>query len=259
MFDTSPLREKIHAGQPVLGTWNTLAAPLATETMAVAGLDFQVVDLEHGPFVLGQIHEHVSACEGAKCAPLVRIPTNSDWMVLQALDQGAHGVVVPHVADVESAVNLASALRYQPAGGRGFTPFSKAGGFSNRNVEAHIERSNRGVIGVAIVESVEALEVAADIAMVDGIDVVYFGAYDLSQALGFPGQPRHQAVVEAITEGVKRVRAVDCCAGGFVPQDRSGIVELLEMGMGFITYDLDSSILFRHLAELAEWFEGEVG
>ena len=115
------------------------------------------------------------------------------------------------------------------------------------------------MVGVVIVESVEALEVAADIALVDGIDVVYFGAYDLSQALGYPGQPRHPAVVEAIAEGVKRVRAVGCCAGGFVPQDRSGVAELLEMGMGFITYDLDASILFRHLADLAEWFGGEVG
>ena len=260
MFDACPLREKIDSGRPVLGTWNTLAAPLATEAMAVAGLDFQVVDLEHGPFLLDRVHEHVSACEGAgMCAPLVRIPTNAGWMALQALDQGAHGVVVPHVADAASATKLASALRYQPSGGRGFTPFSKAGGFDNRDVNSHIERSNRGVVGVVIVESVEALEVAADIALVDGIDVVYFGAYDLSQALGYPGQPRHPAVVEAITEGVERVRAVDCCAGGFVPQDRSGIAELLEMGMGFITYDVDASILFRHLADLAEWFGGEVG
>ena len=59
MFDASPLREKINSGRPVLGTWNTLAAPLATEAMAVAGLDFQVVDLEHGPFLLDRVHEHV--------------------------------------------------------------------------------------------------------------------------------------------------------------------------------------------------------
>ena len=260
MFDSTTLRKRIRAGVPVLGTWNTLAAPLATEAMASAGFDFLVIDLEHGPFILDQVHEHVSACEGAGgCAPLVRIPDNRQWMVLQALDQGAHGVVVPHVPDVAAAEAFADALRYHPDGARGFTPFSKAGGFTNRDVEGHVERSNDGVVGVAIVESVGALESAGEIAAVDGVDVVYFGAYDLSQALGHPGQPLHPAVVEAIVDGVAQVREAGGCAGGFVPQDRDGIARVLEMGMGFVTYEVDASILFRHVVDMAEWFAREVG
>ncbi len=260
MFDDHRLRNRIHAGIPVLGTWNTMAAPLATEAMARGGFDFQVVDLEHGPFVLDRVHEHVSACEASTaCAPLVRVPANADWMVLQALDQGAHGVVVPHVPDVGAARELASSLRYHPEGGRGFTPFSKAGGFTNRDVAGHVERSNSGVVGVAIVESSEGLESAGEIAAVDGIDVVYFGAYDLSQDLGHPGQPMHPAVVEAIADGVQRVRAAGGCAGGFVPQDREGIAWLLEMGMGFITYEVDASILHHHVADVSDWFAGELG
>ncbi len=260
MFDSSTLRERIRAGVPVLGTWNTMAAPLVTEVMASAGFDFQVIDLEHGPFILDRVHEHVSACEGAGgCAPLVRIPDNRPWMALQALDQGAHGVVVPHVPDVAAAAAFAEALRYHPDGVRGFTPFSKAGGFTNRDVGAHVERSNDGVIGVVIVESIGALEAAGEIAAVDGVDVVYFGAYDLSQALGHPGQPLHPAVVEAIVDGVARVRETGGCAGGFVPQDRDGIARVLEMGMGFVTYEVDASILFRHVADMAEWFAREVG
>jgi len=260
MFDDHRLRKRIHAGIPVLGTWNTMAAPLATEAMALGGFDFQVIDLEHGPFVLDRIHEHVSACKSStSCAPLVRVPTNADWMVLQALDQGAHGVVVPHVPDVDAARGLAASLRYRPEGERGFTPFSKAGGFTNRDVAGHVERSNAGVVGVAIVESLAGLEVAGEIAAVEGIDVVYFGAYDLSQDLGHPGQPMHPEVVEAISDGVGRVRAAGGCAGGFVPQDREGIAWLLEMGMGFITYEVDASILHHHVADVSDWFAGELG
>lgn len=260
MFDEYSLRNRIESGVPVLGTWNTMAAPLATEALALAGLDFQVVDLEHGPFVLDRVYEHVSACEAStSCTPLVRIPMNADWMVLQALDQGAHGVVVPHIADAVAARELAGSLRYRPDGNRGFTPFSKAGGFSNVDVTGHVNRSNDGIVGVAMVESTVGLEAAGEIASVEGIDVVYFGAYDISQDLGHPGQPTHPAVVEAISDGVERVRAAGKCAGGFVPQDRAGIAWLLEMGMGFITYEVDSSILHRHVSDIAGWFAGEVG
>jgi 4-hydroxy-2-oxoheptanedioate aldolase len=109
-------------------------------------------------------------------------------------------------------------------------------------------------VGVAIVESLESLAVAGEIAGVDGIDVVYFGAYDLSQELGYPGEPLHPEVVDAISEGVARVDRANCCAGGFVPRDRAGVQWLLELGMGFITFDVDSSILGTAVADVVEWF-----
>ncbi len=255
---TSQLREKLDAQIPVIGTWNTLSAPLATEVMALAGFDFQIIDLEHGPFGLGQIHQHVSACNGSgSCALLVRIPANEAWMALQALDQGAQGIVVPHISDEHAAADLATAIRYHPDGCRGFSPFTKAGGFTNRDGHDHAARSNASVVGVAIVESLGGLSVAGEIAGVTGIDVVYFGAYDISQALGHPGEPKHPAVIEAIADGVERVRSAGCCAGGFVPQNRDDVIWLLELGMGFVTYDVDSSILFREVAETTEWFDAE--
>ncbi len=253
------LRERIRSGTPVLGIWNTLASPLVTEVLAVSGLDFQVIDLEHGPFVMDEVHLHVSACSGyGDCAPLVRVPANEPWMALQALDQGAKGIVVPHIDGVSGAARFAESIRYHPDGGRGFTPFSKAGNFGTRRVSTHVSASNNEVVGVAIVESLESLAVAGEIAGVDGIDVVYFGAYDLSQQLGYPGEPLHPEVVDAISEGVARVHRANCCAGGFVPRDRAGVQWLLELGMGFITFDVDSSILGTAVADVVEWFRLDV-
>ena len=148
------LRERIRSGTPVLGTWNTLASPLVTEVLAVSGLDFQVIDLEHGPFVMDEVHLHVSACSGyGGCAPLVRIPANEPWMALQALDQGAEGIVVPHIDGVSGAARFAESIRYHPDGGRGFTPFSKAGNFGTREVSAHVGASNNEVVGVEFVST----------------------------------------------------------------------------------------------------------
>jgi 4-hydroxy-2-oxoheptanedioate aldolase len=260
MLEQTPIRMKIAAGLPVIGTWNTLASPLLTEVMAKAGYDFQIIDLEHGPFVLDSVHQFVSACEGTtQCSPLVRIPANEEWMMLQAMDQGAHGVVVPHIQDQASAAKQARALKYHPEGKRGFTPFSKGGSFTNRSVASYIATANREGVGVAIVESCAGLERIEEIATQDGIDVVYFGAYDLSQDLGFPGDVRNPAVVAAIRTGLEIVSRKGKYAGGFVPQSPDDVKWLLDMGMRFITYDVDCSIVFRSVSAVTEWFAIETG
>lgn len=254
-----PLKEKLRTGKPVMGTWNTLASPLVTEVMAMAGYDFQIIDLEHGPFVLDNIHAFVSACEGkTECSPLIRIPANQSWMALQAMDQGAHGLVVPHIQDKDSAVKLLSSMKYYPVGNRGFTPFSKSGGFSNVNTRAYIDKVNRESVGVAIIESVTGLNNLDEIAEQDGIDVIYFGAYDLSQDMGHPGDVRNVAVVDAISKAIEIVLKNGKCPGGFVAQSQDDVKWLLDIGMRFITYDVDSSTLFRSISCVTEWFASEV-
>jgi len=257
MLKNNSLKTKLRDGKPVIGTWNTLGAPLVTEIFAQSGLDFQVVDLEHGPFALDQIHQHVSACEGVKtCTPLVRVPTNADWMVLQALDQGAHGVVVPHISNRDSARELVESVKYHPQGQRGFTPFSKAGGFNNKNTSAYVKRANLATLSVVIIESKEGLDRLDEI-LEEEIDIVYFGAYDLSQALGYPGEVRHPDVISSIQNGVDQVNRSGKWAGGFVPQSRDDISWLLDMGMRFITYEVDSSIIYNQLRGVVDWFSDE--
>lgn len=256
MIKENPLRKKLLAGLPVIGTWNTLASPLATETMAHAGFDFQIIDLEHGPFILDQIHLQVSACESANnCTPLVRVPDNRDWMILQSLDQGAHGLVVPHIDTIDDAKKFVASLKYFPRGERGFSPYTKGGGFSNKKIAGYTELANRVSLGIVIIESLNGLENVAEIAGVNGVDIIYFGAYDLSQALGHPGEPRHPSVVKAIAQAADKVRSVGKFAGGFVPQSQDEVKWVLDMGLPFITYDVDSSILYRHISDLRNWLD----
>jgi 4-hydroxy-2-oxoheptanedioate aldolase len=256
MLKVNTLKNKLNNGEVVVGTWNTLASPLVTEVFAQAGLDFQIIDLEHGPFILDQIHLHVSACETVNnCTPLVRIPANSDWMALQALDQGAHGIVTPHINSAESARQLVNATKYYPNGDRGFTPFSKAGGFNNDNILTHIKRSIDETINIVIIESKEGLDNLEQIASTDSIDVVYFGAYDLSQALGYPGEIRHPNIIKEIKKGVNIVNKLGKHSGGFVAQSKGDINELVDMGMRFITYEVDSSIIYSHVKGMTDWLK----
>jgi len=258
MLENNILKEKLQSGKPVIGTWNTLGAPSVTEVIAHSGLDFQIIDLEHGPFALDQVHLHVSACESVQeCTPLVRVPANEEWMILQALDQGAHGVVVPHVSTHNAAKKLVSSVKYPPLGGRGFTPFSKAGGFTNSKASDYVKIANEATLSVVIIESKEGLKNLDEIIAVDEVDIVYFGAYDLSQALGHPGDIYHTDVVKEIRKGVGLVSRQGKWSGGFVPKSKDDVKWLLDMGMHFITYEVDNSILQSHLHNVMDWFVGE--
>ena len=259
MLGINKLKVKLKEEKPVLGIWNTLASPLVTEVFAQSGLDFQVIDLEHGPFILDKLHLHVSACENSPyCTPLVRIPSNEDWMSLQALDQGAHGIVVPHISNRKAAEKLVKSVKYYPFGERGFTPFSKAGGFNNNSTSDYIKNANESILSVVVIESEEGLENLDEILDVEGVDIVYFGAFDLSQALGCPGEVKNKKVIRAIQRGVEIVNTKGKCAGGFVPQSKDDVKWLLDMGMRFITYQVDSAIIYDHVSIISNWFEDQV-
>ena len=131
------LKEKLKKNQHVIGTWNTLASTLVTEVLAKSGLDFIIIDFEHGPFQIDNTSNYVNACLAYDCSPIIRIPENSSWMSLQALDQGAHGIMLPGVINKKSALNFSNQIKYEPSGSRGFSPFTKSGGFNNNNKKSH--------------------------------------------------------------------------------------------------------------------------
>jgi 4-hydroxy-2-oxoheptanedioate aldolase len=258
MLSNNNLKKKLLIGKPVLGTWNTLSSPLVTEIIAKSGLDFQIIDLEHGPFSLDKIHLHVSACENhSNCSPIVRIPSNTDWMALQALDQGAHGIVVPHIENRNDSLNFLSSVKYHPLGRRGFTPFSKAGGFNNDNTSDYVDYANNTTLSVIIIESLDGLANLDEISEHEGIDVIYFGAFDLSQALGYPGQVKHPKVISSIQNGIEIVSKNGKFCGGFVPRSPDDVKWLLDIGMKFITYEVDNSLIFSNYKGITDWFKEE--
>lgn len=258
MLDIVHLRERINIGEPVIGIWNTLGSFLVTEILAKAGLDFQIIDLEHGVFSLKDIHRHVAAAESTgNCSPIVRIPVPETWMALQALDQGAHGLVVPHVESRQDAEQIVTSSKYSPQGGRGFSPFTKAGGFTNERGSEYPKDANNKLVNVAIIESKSGLRNLDEIIEVPGIDVVYFGAYDLSQVLGVPGETKHPKVVKAIQSGAEKAIKCGKYAGGFVPLTVDDMKWNLDIGMNFVTYSVDSAMVFSNMQTVVNSFVKE--
>lgn len=237
------LREKIESGKSVYGIWNTLGSPMVTDVLASSGLDFILIDFEHGPCDLSRISDYVNACLRYDVSPIVRLPELSDWKILQALDQGAHGVIIPHIETKEETEKLINFTKFYPEGKRGYTPFTKAGGYTGKDSEKFSSNANELTLTSIIIESKKGLDNLDDILAVNELDVVFFGSFDLSQELGCPGETRSEVVKDAIKSGIEKVKKAGKCPGAYLANSIEDINWLKELGVEFIIYKVDSSIL----------------
>jgi len=249
------LKEKISSGQPIIGTWNTFGSSMATKVLASSGLDFQIIDFEHGPFSLHHVHDHITSSAIYDCSCLVRVPENEAWMCLQALDQGAEGVVIPQVSGEESALKAVENIKYYPSGNRGFSPFTFSGDFTNASVSDFHKKSNDNSVLVILLETVESLNSLQDIIKIPEIDVIYIGAYDLSKSLGIPGDIYNEKVVNIVKKATKEINSSGKIAGSFVPQNMEEIKFCLDLGLRFITYSVDTHELKKAFSKARKFID----
>jgi 4-hydroxy-2-oxoheptanedioate aldolase len=200
--------ELLHLGRPAIGTWSQIAAPELVDILGASGLDFTIVDCEHGAFGLAQAENLFRACDAAGLVPLVRAPGLDPGWIGRALDAGAQAVVVPGMGSVAQAAQAVAAARFAPEGTRGACPCVRAGAHFIRDWRGHVEAErSKGVI--ALVETAEGLEQIEAICAVPGLLGMLAGPFDLSVSLGLAGDYRHPRV-EA---GMERIAAAARAAG----------------------------------------------
>ena len=108
MLRKNYIKEKLNSGEKVLGTWSIIPSPITTDIICSAGLDFIIIDSEHGPISFETAQEMVIACESRNVSPLMRIGSIDESEILKALDIGVHGIQIPNVENVD--VDLASGI-----------------------------------------------------------------------------------------------------------------------------------------------------
>ncbi|MFB0875660.1 MULTISPECIES: HpcH/HpaI aldolase/citrate lyase family protein [unclassified Sphingobium] len=180
----SRLIEIMAQGRQPLGIFVSSLDPASTDIMALAGVDFVVIDGEHGRFGRADIENHVRAANLGGILPFVRILENSPTLIQSMLDLGAHGVLVPHVDTAEDARSAVAASRYAPRGKRGMCPACNAGGYGMAGWSAHVDASDANVLIIPVLESRKAIENIEEILAVEGIDIVLYGPGDLSADMG---------------------------------------------------------------------------
>jgi 4-hydroxy-2-oxoheptanedioate aldolase len=187
---------------PIHGLWRIIPSPALSELLAQSGLDFQILDCEHGAYDYATLLPDLLACERHGCAPLVRVSGTDQTEVQRCLDLGARGLVFPQLANLADFAAAAAMMDYAPAGTRGFNPFVRAGAYGSTSA-----------VGrpwfVPIIETLAAVAQLDAILELERIDLVYVGSYDLSAQLGVAGKMD----APALTQVVDRILAASRRAG----------------------------------------------
>jgi 4-hydroxy-2-oxoheptanedioate aldolase len=186
--------DRVRGGEVVFGGWLAAPGPVTARLVAAAGLDYVVIDLQHGTATEQDLPALTMAIRLAGAAPVGRVRHAHPADIGRALDLGCDGVIVPNVESAEQAAAVAGACRFPPAG----------------------YRSGGGVLApsalplcIVMVESRHAIaELPATLALA-GVDGIYVGPRDLSYSLGCPLDPADPVLRPAF----ERIWA-DCAAAG---------------------------------------------
>jgi staphyloferrin B biosynthesis citrate synthase len=196
MSDSLEFRRRLLAGERLLGTFIKLPAASSVEVVAAAGFDFIVIDAEHAPLGRAEIDHLLLAAKAVRIPALVRVSPATAATISAALDDGAAGIVAPHVASVQAARALAAAARFR-GGGRGYSGSTRAAGYGAAGMAETIAAADASTSVVAQIEDAEALEVLDSIMAEPGLDVIFLGRADLAVALSASGVD-HPAVASAV-------------------------------------------------------------
>ena len=238
---TTTFRARVLAGETLLGAWASLASPGSAELLGRSGLDWVVVDMEHGNTTESELLAHLTAIEASGSVALVRPQSGERLRIGRALDLGATGVVVPRLDTVEQVREAVTFLRYPPAGQRGvalLTRGARLGTVSHAGVAA----LNDDIAGVFQIESPSALEAADEFAATDGVDVLFVGPADLSHSLGVPGQFSSPVYQDALRRVVAACQAHGKAAG-ILLYDPASFKPHLDLGYTFVGIGADVSFV----------------
>ena len=235
------LRRRILAGETLFGAWASLDSPGSAELLGRAGLDWVVVDLEHGYATESELLAHLTAIDASGSVALVRPPSGERLRIGRALDLGASGIVVPRLDTVEQVREAVTFLRYPPTGQRGLALFTRGARLGTVN-HAGVAALNDDIIGIFQIESAAAVEAAEEIAATDGVDVLFVGPADLSHSLGVPGQFGDARYQNSLGRVIEACRAHGK-APGILLYDHAAFQPHLDLGFTFVGIGADISFV----------------
>jgi 4-hydroxy-2-oxoheptanedioate aldolase len=248
------VKERLEAGETVFGTWLQSASPTVANILAHAGMDFVTVDMEHGPASFSEAETIMYAVEAGGSTPMIRLGDGSAPTILRACDVGCQSILVAHVQTPAEAEGIVRSMRFFPDGERGMAPFTRLHDWSTEALAQKLTDANRWQMAGVLVEDAVGLENLDDILATPGLDLVYLGIYDISQAMGFPGQVDHPVVLETVTAAVDRINAMGKVAGA-VSRDGDHLRWLLKTGFRYISYLCDTALIAQHARAVRADFE----
>ncbi|WP_417567035.1 4-hydroxy-2-oxoheptanedioate aldolase [Marinobacter sp.] len=246
-------KQGLATGETQYGLWLGLPDNSAAEIAAVAGFDWLLIDGEHAPFDLRTIMSHLQVMAPYDVAPIVRCVEGNTALIKQLLDIGVQTLLVPMVEDAEQAKQLVQAVRYPPDGIRGLgTSLARAARWNQ--IPGYLKKANDEICLIVQVETASAMEHLDEILAIEGVDGVFIGPSDLSASMGFIGDAGNREVVDAVNQGLSRIRAAGKYAG-LLCLDPSLAESYVRQGADFVGVGVDTMILANETRKLAQRFK----
>ncbi|MGQ0384997.1 MAG: HpcH/HpaI aldolase family protein [Gammaproteobacteria bacterium] len=252
---TAGFRARLAAGTPLVGCFVKTPSPIICEVLARAGLDVVCLDAEHAPFGRLEIDGCISALRAVDQPSLVRVASGTAAEIQNALDCGATGILVPHVAGAAQAASLVQAARFG-AGGRGYSGSTRAADYGIRDMTGHLDASDAQVTLIVQLEDARALEAASAIAAVEGVDGIFVGRMDLAVSLG--KDPLAAEVIDAVAAACNAGRQAKVAIGMFTPRHEE-IPRWRAAGASLFLLDSDQGFVLAGARRLAAAFRDYSG
>ncbi|MBP6087381.1 MAG: 2,4-dihydroxyhept-2-ene-1,7-dioic acid aldolase [Rhodoluna sp.] len=250
---TSPLSrggflKTLKEGQLTIGTFLGLASPLAAEVAALSGVDWVLLDLEHGGGGEEQVSPTVVASGGYGVPTLVRVESAERIRIGRVLDSGVAGVMIPRVDTVEQVELAVRHMSYPPNGDRGVATYNRAVAWG-KDLDALAPEPKSALL--VQIETLGALAEVEKIAAVPGVDALFVGPLDLSYALGVPRDFKNPKFLEALKKVLAAANAQNKVAG-ILASDTTIARFYVEMGFKFIAIGSDSTLMAKAITDAVD-------
>lgn len=247
------IQELYQSGRQSIGTFLNLGNEIAAECVGIAGMDYFIVDTEHSPFDIRETLECIRSAEIRDVIPFVRIKEVTRSTVLKMLDIGAQGIIIPGLKTMEEVKEVIKFGKYGPVGERGFGPNRCCKyGFDpalKSGLRSYLEEANAGTMFIPQCETKEFLKHIEEIVVLDGVDGIFVGPFDLSIALGKPGQfddPELTCAFEHVVKACKAAHKPTFIYSTSVEDAK----KRLQQGFDSITYRADLDMLIESYRSL---------
>jgi 4-hydroxy-2-oxoheptanedioate aldolase len=247
---TSKIATKLRNGKIVVTAKLNLDGKRAPDLIAGSGFDCLWLDMEHAPNDISEIESQIYSSKANGAEVIVRVKRGSYSSLIQPLEAGANGIMVPHVMSAEDAKEIAMRTRFHPIGRRPLDGGNSDNSYGAECSEEYIRKANSETIIILQVEDPEPMEELDKIAAIEGYDILFFGPGDYSHALGMPGRLDAPEIEEARRKIAKTALKHGKIAGTTGSPDN--LEALIQMGYTYINVASDVHILRTGMLSCAE-------
>ena len=247
MDSTNRIKSELSRDNVVCGC---MVAEVRTPAIAMilesAGLDFFIIDMEHGSFSHETANDIIVSCRGLNVVPFVRVPDIRRESFQKPLDAGALGLLVPRIETVEQVEEALELIRYAPMGSRGLSLRRAHSGFGKPDPVQFTTRANSRVMLMVQIETKRGVENIDAISAVEGIDVLFVGPSDLAHSY----ENSDAGQIERAIERVVQVGKAKNIATGIHHSSLPYIASLIGKGMRFISVNTEVGAMISKFSEM---------